>query len=239
MSNAVIEPRLRASEIPQMVDVDGHIEEQLLRYGQGVTVRPMFQTIPIEDFEWSPDQYVSNLADEYLPQPPWALDNWERELHGLPVSPLCPCGCGMEVPVNRRVLADSPAGVWFVPTVESPAAPTRRELEWATRLDAVPQRIVLGFNSAVQAAFREAAELERVNNQVRAVFNFDATPIQAQINRMQAEVDRLQAARVPLARFVSADANAPTQSARERALELRRNRNTGPDQDQFRHRGQR
>ena len=92
--------------------------------------------------------------------------------------------------------------------------------------------VIGGFRSLVRAA----AELERTADQVRATILFDATPIQAQIERTQAEVERLTAARFRLDSWVS-DAAKPAETVRERALNLRRNRNTGPDEVPFRHRG--
>lgn len=254
MSSAVLERPLRASEIPQMVDVDGHIEEQLLRYGQGVTVRAMFQEIPLEDFEYSPDAYVWCGAEEYLPQPPRALEDWERELHGLPVA-VCPCGCGLASTVPGFTAA--PGQFWIVPTVENPAAPTLRELqrgvviwrdpvtpwlealqelaEWERELlNPVPQRVVVGFDGS-----RSGNEIiYSITDETFPLPAVDLTPFQEQINRAQVELSNLEPIRFQLDRWVPSRPLDPDE-VRERALSLRRNRNTGPEQVAFRHRGQR
>jgi hypothetical protein len=73
-----------------MVDVDGYIDESLTRF-PGNHVRPMFERLaaPIEDltegvpWEFGGDVYAWRAADGWCPQPPSALDEWERNLHGM------------------------------------------------------------------------------------------------------------------------------------------------------------
>lgn len=142
---------LRASEIPQMVDVAGHIEENLLRWGEGCYVRALAEVLEPrwedeqEGDEWiyQRDAYRVWAADEWKPQPPTALESWEWDLYGITppaTSSLFGPNCGC--PMCRMRLTRT---YTFAPIFETRA--------WYDELTQVMRRLNQQMTATFETAF--------------------------------------------------------------------------------------